>query len=148
MTHPASLFLALRDAGFSARTKDGKLLIAPVADLKGDLRELVITHRLDLVAWLEAAADDNARAAALAAIEPPGLADSLCVLQTHTLLRLHEDGEPPQYLAVHPDWLAAIRDFAAVARAEREAKDAKQAETRRKKEKAGQKKDKPKENLL
>jgi hypothetical protein len=51
--HPASLFLALKDAGITARVVAGKLKAAPISLLVGDLRELVLTHKDALVAWLE-----------------------------------------------------------------------------------------------
>lgn len=65
--HPLTLVHALKDAGMACRAEGGRLLVNPVALLAGELREQVISNRAALVAWLEAAEEDNARIDAVAA---------------------------------------------------------------------------------
>lgn len=79
--HPLTLIHALKDVGMSCRAEGGRLLVNPVALLAGELREQVITNRAALVAWLEGAADDEARIDAVAGFwaEHPGAADCFLV---------------------------------------------------------------------
>jgi hypothetical protein len=124
--HPATLFLALRDAGMSARLLGSKLLINPVASLTGELREQVITHRQGLIDWLAAADDDEARADALFGVAEPLeeiFADGLAVVRTHTLLKASLPGEPPEYAAVDGGWLDHLLEYAAVCRRHRAEKE-------------------------
>lgn len=128
-THPLELLHAMKDAGMTCRTEGGKLLVNPVALLKGELREQVITHRAGLVRWLADAADWEARADAVAqdaALWPPWDHPDL---PAPVLVRLHRDGEPPRYAAYDPRWLddftqwaADLKKMAARQRAEKEKK--------------------------
>lgn len=116
MTHPLTLLHALKDAGMTCRTSNGKLLVNPVAGLQGDLRERVISQRAAMVAWLEGAADDDARAEAIAQDAAEWNPFDRPDVPPPVLVRLHKDGEPPRYAAVDPGWLDDFTAWAEEAR--------------------------------
>ncbi len=143
MTHPATLSIALREAGMMIRlSEDGKLLVNPVAKLEGELREQVIANRQALITWLARAAGDEARIDAVAreAIfhDPFAGTEAAFGLRESVLIRTNLPGEPPEYAAFDPDWL---RDFQTWVREERQINARKAAEREEKQKKASKKKE-------
>lgn len=124
--HPATLYLALRDAGMACRLHEGALKVAPVASLVGDLRRQVVAGRQALIDWLARAEEDDARIDALA--REAALANPFdeegppARLRRSVLLRVSLPGEPPEYAAVDPGWLAVMDDWLAQSRRARREK--------------------------
>lgn len=129
----AALLQRLRDAGLQADARKGKLYVTPVAKLAGELREEVITHRAALITEL---VDEAARNRALEEVEPPDFDEvGPIVLERHLLMRISDEGRPPEYLAYHPGWLEDLLAFAAQRRKDAEEAKRKQRERMLEKEK-------------
>lgn len=111
--HPATLFLALKDAGMTCRTAGGKLLVNPVASLAGELKDQVISHRAALVEWLQAAPEDDARAEAIAQDAADWNPFDRPDVPAPVLVRVNKVGEPAAFVAVDPGYLDAFLAWAA-----------------------------------
>ncbi len=108
---PPELLDCLRKAGFSVRAVwPDRLYVDPGARVSAELVPQIKAARAGLIALL---LEEQARQAALDAIDPPDFDEASVLLESCTLLRSNVEGEAPEYVAVDSEYWEFLRRWAA-----------------------------------
>jgi hypothetical protein len=124
MADADDLLTELRAEGFSVRAEGGRLLVAPLARLRGDLLDRVRAGKDALLAALEAEARGEQLAAAALAVGAPDFDErGPVVLESYETVVLTDRDGSAEYLAVPAGWLDGLRELAALKRADKARKN-------------------------